>query len=173
MAVDIEKTTSNKNVKNQIRGLLDRKIHDDRPRVFPTVIGKIYKDNDKESVRWAEHQMRSLPNYSHVPLPDDFPTDLNPFRGKILVPMNHISTRLVTTLDRARANRVILVQAADHMKRVNEAIFQGQTDKAISLLDDHLSTFGFSHILLRKVLFLASLGPVSYTHLTLPTICSV
>jgi len=72
VAVDIGQTTSNKNVKNLIRGLLDRKIQDDRPRVFPTVIGKIYKDNDKESVRWAEHQMRSLPNYSHVPLPDDW-----------------------------------------------------------------------------------------------------
>lgn len=148
--------TPSRQVRNQIRGLLDRRIHEDRPRVFPSIIKKLYNTNDKESVRWTENQIRTNPNFSHVPLPVDFPMELDPYRGKILISMAHVGARLSTTLDRADRNKKALLAATKSISDINRAIFSFNANSAIDLINDHLDKFGFSHIILRKVIFLAS-----------------
>jgi len=148
--------TPKKEVKNQVRGLLDRKIQEERPFVFPSVISKIYRFRDKNSIRWAEHEIRSQRQFSHVELPSDFPIQMDPFQGKIILSMKDPLLRAQTIVDRANQDVNRVISCCNKVNAINQAIANFDLQLAVSLADEFVDQFGISHVILRKIQFLAS-----------------
>ncbi|WP_156023461.1 hypothetical protein [Sulfitobacter donghicola] len=145
-----------KKAKNLLRGLLDRKIQEDRPGVFPSVISKIYKSKDTEAIRWSDFQLRYNNQYSHVQIPRDFPHSPDPFRETILLKMTNPTVRARTIVDRGNRNASKVVRSFKKLKDINRAIADHNHTQILANMTEYLDEFGFSHILLRKAAFIAS-----------------
>lgn len=145
-----------KKAKNLLRGLLDRKIQEDRPGVFPSVISKIYKSKDTESIRWSDFQIRYNNQYSHVKIPRDFPHSPDPLHESILVTMTNPTVRAQTIIDRGNRNASKVVRSFNKLKDINRAIADHNHAQILSNMTEYLDDFGISHILLRKAAFIAS-----------------
>ncbi|MFQ3252299.1 MAG: hypothetical protein ACI9U6_000576 [Loktanella salsilacus] len=141
-------------VRNQVRGLLDKKVQEERPGVFPKILKRIYSSRDRDSVRWADLEIRYNKIYSHVPLAADFIYGDDLSLNSLLTEVPSASLRIDMILDRINVNKDKIIEALNSIAEINKKIFQFDVLGSISSIENHLDLYGFSHVILRKVAFL-------------------